>query len=359
MASERPDTIVFSVRQWEGEYWSRDIPQGVSTTPFTSAVYAVPADGDEPPRKVADVGGRADYPHYSPDGQWVYFQASVEGRYHIFRCREDGSDLANLTAQHTPAGDRYGYRVSRDGTRMLFTFHDAQIARVGLMKPDGSEPWLVAPDIGYHYMGDLSPDNRSVVFAHTARGYVLVLKHLDTDEMITLTPDHPESFCPQFTPDAKAIVFFRRDGDVYRVDADGQNLKRLTTGNGYTEFRLSPQDAHGSSDGPAVSPDGRKIAYIAVKGGVPQVHTMNLDGSEQRQVTFRPTPCARVAWSPEGRRLGFVSWEGNYTQLFVVPAEGGSPTKLTDVHGAVYFLDWKPRPGSERSAGAGSRLQGR
>jgi len=191
-------------------------------------------------------------------------------------------------------------------------------------------------------MADISPDGRSVVFAHTAKGYVLALKHLDTGELLTLTPDLPESFFPQFTPDGKTIVFFRRDGDIYRVDPDGSNLQRLTQGNNYVEFRLSPNDSHGSSDPPAISPDGTRIAYIAVRDEIAQVHTMNLDGSAQTQLTFRTTPCARVMWSPDGCHLAFVSWEGNTTQLFTIPCEGGTPVKLTDVQGAVYFHDWKP-----------------
>ena len=172
--------IVFSAREWQGEYWSRDVPGGVEIVPYESAVFIVPADGSAAPRRVVDVEGRGDFPNWSPDGEWIYFQAAPGGSSGVFRCREDGSELLNLTAAHTPPGDRYGYRSSRDGTRMLFVFHDGRIGRVGIMEPDGSHPTLIAPDIGYHYMADISPDNRSVVFAHTARGYILTLKRLDS-----------------------------------------------------------------------------------------------------------------------------------------------------------------------------------
>ena len=338
-------TLVFSTKEWQGRYWSRDIPNGVETVPYTSGVFIVPADGSAPPRKVIDVEGKGDFPGFSPDGAWVYFQAPQASRARIFRCREDGSELQDITAAHTPPGDRYGYKLSRDGTRVLFTHHDGRIGRVGIMNPDGSAPRLIAPDIGYHYMADISPDNRRVVFAHTARGYILTLKHLESGEMRVLTPDHPESFCPQFTPDGKTILFTRRDGDVYRVAAEGGDLRRLTHGNDYITFYLSPEDRHGSSDFPSLSPDGRQIAYVARKDGIPQVHVMDTDGRNARQVTFRQTPCGRAAFSPDGRRVAFVSWEGLHTQLFVIPAEGGEPTKLTDVQGAVYFLNWKPGPG--------------
>jgi Tol biopolymer transport system component len=160
---------------------------------------------------------------------------------------------------------------------------------------------------------------------------------------VTLTPEHSQCFVPQFTPDGKTIVFLRPDGDVYRVDADGKNFRRLTEGNGHVEFKLSAKDQHGSTDGPQVSPDGRQIAYIAVKAGTANVCLVNLDGGQQRQITYRKTSCGRVRWSPDGQRLAFVSFEGKYPQLFVVAAKGGEPRQLTRLEGAVYFLNWKPQ----------------
>lgn len=336
--------IVFSLRQWTGEYTTSDRPGGVAVSEFTSAIYVVRADGRAAPRRLVDVGGRADAPRYSPDGQFIYFQAPVGGRAHILRCREDGSRVENVTARHYPPGDRFGCSLSRDGKRLVFTFHDGQIGRVSLMNADGTDPRLIAPDIGYHYMAELSPDGRSVAFSHTAQGYVLAVKHLETGELVHLAPELPDSFCPQFTPDGQAVVFFRRDGDVYSISVDGSNLRRLTTGNGYVEFRLSASDQHGSSDPPAISPDGQRIAYIAVRDGVPQVHVMNLDGTDQRQVTSAPNACGRVTWSPDGQRLAFVSWRGKYPQLMVMPAAGGEPKQLTDLPGAVYWLSWQPSP---------------
>ena len=138
------------------------------------------------------------------------------------------------------------------------------------------------------------------------------------------------------------IVFVRRDGDVYRVDADGKNLQRLTEGDRYVEFKLSAKDKHGSTDGPQISPDGKQIAYLAVKDGVANVCVMNLDGREQRQLTSRKTPCGRVRWSPDGKQIAFVSFEDKYPQLFVVAAKGGEPRQLTQLEGAVYFVCWKP-----------------
>jgi Tol biopolymer transport system component len=342
-ADEEPE-LVFSLRTWEGEYHSKDIPGGVETTPAVGAIYRIKVDGTGL-TKVAQPGKDANAPVFSPDGKWIYFQSNTTGHAQIYRCLPDGSQLENLTVGERLGKtwrDAYGFALSRDGRQLLFTVHDGTSGRVALADPDGANPRLLFPDLGYTYMGALSSKGDRIVISGPARGYRLLLADLPDGQLRELTPDHPESFVPQFTPDGKVIVFIRRDGDVYRVDADGKNLRRLTDGNRYVEFRLSEKDHHGSTDGPHLSPDGKEIAYISLREGMPNLWVMNLDGSGQRQVTFRKTPCGRVRWSPTGEQLAFVSFEGKYPQLFVVDAAGGEPRRLTDLAGAVYFANWKP-----------------
>jgi Tol biopolymer transport system component len=225
---------------------------------------------------------------------------------------------------------------------MAFTAHDGSSGRVVVADADGSSPALVAPGLGYTYMARLGPKNDRVVFSGPARGYRLLLAALPDGKPVELTPDHPECFVPQFTADGKTIVFVRRDGDVYRVGADGTGLRRLTEGNKYVEFRLSPKDRHGSTDGPDLSPDGKRVAFVALKDGVPNVFVVGINGRDRRQVTARHTPCGRVKWSPDGRSLAFVSFEGKYPQLLVVPADAGEPRQLTKLDGGVNFAHWLP-----------------
>ncbi len=344
--------LVFSVKTWEGEYTSKDISGGVEATPTVGSVYTINADGTGL-KKIVDAGKNTDYPLASRDGKWVYYQSGVRGSTQIYRCKWDGTDAASLTPpeqltkQLSAAADRFavkeafGYGLSADGTKMVFTVHDGSSGRVVIADADGSSPSFAALKLGYTYMAKLSPTNDRVVFSGPARGYRLLLATLPDGKPVELTPDHPECFVPQFTPDGKTIVFVRRDGDIYRVDADGKNFKRLTEGNKYVELKLSPKDAHGSTDGPDVSPDGKRIAFIARKDGVPNVFVIDIDGTNKRQVTTRKSPCGRVKWSPDGKQLSFVSFEGKYPQLFVVLAEGGDPKQLTKLDGGVNFAHWK------------------
>jgi Tol biopolymer transport system component len=337
-------SLVFSVKTWEGEYSSKDIPGGVETTPVVGSIYTIASDGTDL-KKVAQLGKNTDNPTFSPDAKWIYFQSNATGRSHIYRCRPDGTNMANLTAGDRlgPAWrDAFGYNLSADGKKLLYTVQDGSSSRIALANADGSEPRFIAPELGYIYMGSLNRTADSVVFSGPAKGYRLILVKLPDGKPVMLTPDHPDSYVPQFTPDGRTIVFIRRDGDIYRVNADGTELQRLTKGNRYVEFRLTARDRHGSTDGPQVSPDGKHIAYVAARDGIPNVHVMALDGSGQRAITSRKTACGRVRWSPDGKCLAFVSFEGKYPQLFVIDSAGGEPRQLTKVDGAVYFVNWKP-----------------
>ena len=343
-----PD-LVFSVRTWDGEYASRDVPGGVESTPTAGAIYTVSADGTGL-KQIVPPGAGTDYPAAGRDGRWVYYQSGGRGRTQVYRCKWDGTGATSLTppdqlTRHLrgfTVREAFGFALSADGTKMVFTVHDGATGRALVADADGSAPGFVAPALGYTYMARLSPTTDRVVFSGPARGYRLLVAALPDGKPVELTPDHPECFVPQFTPDGKTIVFVRRDGDVYRVDADGKNLKRLTEGNKYVEFRLSPKDAHGSTDGPDVSPDGKRVAFVAVQDGVPNVFVVDVDGGNRRQVTSRKAPCGRVRWSPDGRHLSFVSFEGKYPQLFVVPAGGGDVKRLTKLDGGVNFAHWKP-----------------
>ena len=303
-AGESEFGLVFSVRAWEGEYFSKDVPGGVETTPVRGAIYSIASDG-EGLTKLVEHGPLAEYPVVSPDNRWIYFQSNAGGHHEIYRSRLDGTDIVSLTplerltkqlkgSSEFVVKSAYGISLSADGRKMVFSVHDGASGKVVLANSDGSEPKLLAPELGYVYMAKLSPRSDRVVFSGPAKGYRLLSAELPAGKPTVLTPGHPDCYVPQFTPNGETIVFIRRDGDIYRVDADGKNLSRLTEGNRHVEFQLSDKDRHGSTDGPDISPDGKQIAFIAVADGVPNVFAMDMDGTNRRQVTKRKSACGRV-----------------------------------------------------------------
>src|SRR5262245_12105450 len=136
-----PRELVFSVRSWQGEYFSKDIRGGVETTPVVASIHKIKADGTGL-RKIVDLGKKTEAPSFSPDGRWLYFQSNASDRYHIYRCRPDGSDVANLTAGDGLGKawqDSYGHALSDTGDKLLYTASDGKTGRIVLAKEDGTE----------------------------------------------------------------------------------------------------------------------------------------------------------------------------------------------------------------------------
>ncbi|NIP92601.1 MAG: hypothetical protein GWO24_03680, partial [Akkermansiaceae bacterium] len=60
--------------------------------------------------------------------------------------------------------------------------------------------------------------------------------------------------------------------EIYSMDVDGGNERRLTH-NTLMDIR------------PAVSPDGKQVAFVSTRDGGYNVYVMNIDGSKVRAVT--------------------------------------------------------------------------
>lgn len=84
------------------------------------AVHVLPTAGGTS-RCIADPGVAIDGPEYSPDGQWIYFNAELHGRRpgdaQLFRMRPDGTGIEQLTRD-----DRVNWfpHVSPDGSRVAY-----------------------------------------------------------------------------------------------------------------------------------------------------------------------------------------------------------------------------------------------
>ena len=101
---------------------------------------------------------------------------------------------------------------------------------------------------------------------------------------------------------------------------------------------------HSASDNdrfPTWSPDGRHIAFSSWRDGDDyEIYVMEADGSNPRRLTtdsgFSPT------WSPDGRYIAFSSWRDGYSEIYVMDADGSNPRRLTDRSGDNYSPTWSP-----------------
>jgi tricorn protease len=125
-------------------------------------------------------------------------------------------------------------------------------------------------------------------------------------------------------------IVFICDDDLWRIDVRGGTARRLTAG-------------LGEPSTPAVSADGKWIAFVGRDEQHPEVYLMAAEGGAVRRMTWLGPDVMVRGWTPEGRIL-FVTTYGqpffrNY-RAYTLPVEGGMPELLA--LGQVNHLAYGP-----------------
>jgi gamma-glutamyltranspeptidase len=145
-------------------------------------------------------------------------------------------------------------------------------------------------------------------------------------------PGQPERVTTSSEPDGEPsvgndsrIIFVRGTGDMARL------WSRARDG---TEQRLTRGQAAERS--PAVSPDGARVAYIAVTETGRRLRVRSLSGDSARaadSVVIADRDAERPAWSPSGDRLAFTTG-GARAGVFVAPTDGRYANLVSTRHAA-------------------------
>ncbi len=109
---------------------------------------------------------------------------------------------------------------------------------------------------------------------------------------------------------AATRIVFRRKGpgdgsDIWMVDADGENLRRLTRDSSIVYS-------------PALSPDGDHLLYVSYISGGPVVYEKNLATGAVRTISSEEGLNVTPVYSPDGKHILYAKTVGDHTELFEV-----------------------------------------
>ncbi len=150
-----------------------------------------------------------------------------------------------------------------------------------------------------------------------------------------------QSTAPSPRPGDEGLIAFvsTRDGngEIYVMNADGSNQRRLTNWRLWDGF-------------PDWSPDGIQIVYYSYLSDENWViKTMDADGDEQgssyaRQLTDSGVCDGAPHWSPDGARITYDSGDctGDQREVYVMDADGGNPRNLTNNETDDMLAAWSP-----------------
>ncbi len=140
------------------------------------------------------------------------------------------------------------------------------------------------------------------------------------DTLVPLLVDGATNVQAVYAPDRTRLVFSsNRTGtyDLFVMDADGRNLSRITT---------DP----GNESEPRWTPDGARVVYTLMPaGGLPQIRSVGLAGQDDRPITTAPGGNQSPAISRDGRKIAFVSNRDGNQEIYLSDLAGGAPRRLT------------------------------
>ena len=111
-------------------------------------------------------------------------------------------------------------------------------------------------------------------------------------------------------------------------------MGHLATGPQVTQKRVQLSNGDESEAYPAISPDGKRIAYSAresSKVSAFHVFVRELPSGKPQQLTKGEGSDIAPVWSPDGGTLAFLRVEDETTQCIVIPADGGTERKLAEL----------------------------
>jgi Tol biopolymer transport system component len=232
--------------------------------------------------------------------------------------------------QLTFGGENAEAYFSPDGARLIFqsTREGNPCDQIFTMKIDGSDVKRVSSGKGRTTCGYFYPGGTDILYASTYRA---------------------GEACPPKPSFARGYVWPVYDGyDIYRANADGSNLRPLTTTPGY--------DAEAT-----IAPDGT-IAFTSVRDGDMEIYSMKADGSDVHRLTTSPGPDGGPFFSWDGRRIAYRArplsagaeltdylallkdhlWRPTKLELYVMDRDGKNASQVTKLSAASFAPSWHP-----------------
>ncbi len=316
--------------------WTRDASRLVYHTPGPGDPTYV-SDGTRRPgdRPVytAPAGLHCHFPVWAPDARFIYFvQGSLlPDKLDIWRIHPSGGAPERITSHST----RVTHPVLLDERTLLYVASE----------PDGSGPFLYSIDVERRLPHRLtSGPDRYTSLAASADGRRLVAT-LSSVRRTLWRMRLPESVAAASAPErispASNTGFSPRLGPNYLlyVSATAASESIWKQASGAATELWSGQDAQ-IIGGPAISPDGRSVAFSVREQGKTRLYAMQADGTNARIVADSLDLKGVPAWAPDGQSITTAADDHGVPHLFRVPLDGHTPAPMV----AEYSVDpvWAP-----------------
>lgn len=326
--SKPPEISVWAVPVRGGEpkvFYRPGIAEIAWSSDGKRIVYHTPGPGD--PMFVNDPSGRAEkeiftgpsglHSHFqvwSPDDKFIYFiHGAVRTSLDIWRIHSAGGAPERMTSHNS----RVTYPVFLNRRTLLYLATD----------PQGAGPWIYALDVDTRNTRRISfGTERFTSLSASADGHRLVAtvsnpKRTFSRVAITDPPAGSAAVIRMPLPtNAARAPRLAVEYLVYIASVpDGEGIFRLDHGVSKELWTKAGMRVVG---GPAIAPNGFRIAFSAVERGRTRLYMMNSDGSGVHVLRDSIEPRGAPTWSPDSRSIAVAATINGVPSLVKISADG-------------------------------------
>ncbi len=166
--------------------------------------------------------------------------------------------------------------------------------------------------------------------------------HFSNTKQLTFGGENAEAY---FSYDGSQLIMqSKRDGAecdaIYTLNADGSDLKKVSSGNGTTTCSFLAPDGksiiyastHLGGDACPPKPDMSR-GYVWALYNTYDIFAADPDGSNIRQLTSEKGYDAEAVYSPKGDKIIFTSVRTGDLELFIMNPDGSEVEQITDMPG--------------------------
>ena len=247
------------------------------------------------------VSGAANFT-LSDEGSLLYVPSMSSSRQLVWVDREGKEEPIDTESRQYERA-----RISPDGQRVVVAVRDANNTDLWVRDLRLNTETRLTRDPGLDSFPIWTPNGKRIVF-HSQReaAYGLYWKRADGTGTVDLLMRHPGATASDWSADGQ-LVFM--DGNIGMLSMEGEGKgRKLISG----EFRVFD---------PAVSPNGRWIAYTSMESGQYEIYARPFPNVDEGKWSISSGGGNSPAWSPDGTELFYRN--GNKMMVVEITTETG------------------------------------